>query len=108
MTQLATSARTWAMIGVVAGALAFAGFLSPWFFTTGAPAGEFAFSGLWLLQAIMLAPFLPYFTFSPFYALSVLLLLVLMVGLLLPFLASLFDLLGRPITRLACVPASPG
>jgi hypothetical protein len=100
MTQ-SSSARTWATVGVVAGALAFAGFLAPWFFTTGAPSGEFAFSGLWLAQAILLAPFLPYFTFSAFYLLFVLFLLLLIAGLLLPFLASLLDLLGRPVARLA-------
>jgi hypothetical protein len=57
-----SSARTWATVGVVAGALAFAGFLSPWFFSIGAPEGEFAFGGVRLILAIVVSPFQPYFT----------------------------------------------
>jgi hypothetical protein len=101
MDQPSSRARTWAIVSVAGSALATIGFCVPWFVATGVPRGEFGFSGVQLIQAVLLAPFQPSFLFTSFYLLLAFVVVLLVVLLLITFLASLFDLLERPIAWMA-------
>ena len=98
MDQPPSNTRAWAMVSMAGSVLAMIGFCVPWFFATGVPQGEFSYSGLQLTQAVLLAPFQ---SFTSFYLLMTFVVLLLVAMLLATFLASLFDLLERPIAWLA-------
>ncbi|HEY7349886.1 MAG TPA: hypothetical protein VH599_16330 [Ktedonobacterales bacterium] len=89
-----SSARTWAIVSVVGGALALIGFFVPWFFATGAPEGEFTVSGWRLFLAVPQAIQEDIF-FTPGFIIITLLPLVVLLSALAILVGGFLKLIGR-------------